>query len=726
MKLRKNAKILGDGVVNALLVVACFLAQGAWAAIWTGGASGYMNDAANWDGSITTSTMVFTNDCTVTLSGDLEAKQLFTNGNSTDMPNNTIKSLSYHRNILVDLNGHTLSPSESLTQYWRNLGTSVTLSGGGTFSCVYGSTTNAVIADNGNHYGMGLTVTGAGTKFIGSYANKLDAPSYPGTSFRLLDGAEAEGPYFNFGGYNSTNEISGGSCLRYHASSDSGAYGLCVGGQRNSSQNGGSGDVLTISGEGTVVEPVATPTTNGYFVVGYGGNNGGNRLVVKDGATLVLPRYASVGHGGFSTSAGAFHSYSNEFVVTGAGTTLRNDRGNSDYPTAVGRRGSFNRFLLDNGAFARLTGLSCGGEVKGTLNNEACAAAYTSAWNVVTIDHASTLDAGMVLVGNQHTDSKLYVARNHAQCYSNRVEILGGSTLYSTNGATVVGSCAPYFGNVLSISGVGTTAKFANSAGYGIIIGVAGSSSNRVEVLNGAKVEVNANILISTYHSTGEWGYGPDGTTIVRGIGNELRIEGEGTTVTGLASDRGITLGSKTNGNANVIWVGDGATLTCPANLGILGFDNKVVVSNATFNLAGPVVSVSSTAAEAAGRTRFVFAGAAPKLVSSSESQSKFQNGAILRFEIPAAGWSEAPLQATGTSNNVKFNDDTKLEVDVKAFKDGEVPLVTSGKGLTISSALLESWNADLAESRASVRLSADSKTLILKKSRIGIVLFVR
>jgi hypothetical protein len=707
------------------VALAFAMALSASAAVWTGGASGDINDAANWDGDITTSTMVFTNDCTVSLSADATVKQPLTDGNSTDVPPGPIKSNYLNNNVTFDLDGHVLTANWAGSQYWRNLGTSATFTGGGTVQFVSGTTTNNVVADNGNHPGMTLTVTGSGTRFVGSYVNRIMAPDKLGVRFRLLDGAEAEGVHFMFGGFNSTNEISGGSRLRYHAATDASSCGFSLGGNLWNVSEGGCGDVLTISGAGTVVEPVPAATTNGNFRFGYGGNYGGNRLIVENGASLVLPRQTAIGYGGIFQNVD-YHSNGNELVVTGTGSSIRNDSSDTDVPTAVGRRGSFNRLRVDHGAFAKLKGLSCGGEVKGALSDAARIVSYVSAWNTVTVDHGSTVDAWAVLVGNQHTDFKQRVAQHGGQCYSNRVEILGGSTFYATNGTTIVGTIAPYFGNVLSVSGAGTTAKFGGGS-YAINIGQGGSCSNRFEVLDGAQVEVNGSLYLTEAYSESQWGYAPDGTTIVRGIGNELRIEGAGSTLTGVHPTRSLVLGSHTNGNENVIHVGDGATLTWPFFLTITGFDNAVVVSNGTFNLAGPLRAVwNNPAAEVAGRTRFVFAGAAPKLVTPSPYNSTFQNGAILRFEVPAAGWLEAPLQMTGGDSSVQFDDDTQLEIDAKAFNKaggGDVPLVSTGKKLDISDALLASWNAAIAPQSATVHLSDDGKELWMKTHAPTIVI---
>lgn len=708
-------------------------ASTASAAVWTGGQAGVLDGPSNWDGDITTSTMVFTNDCVLTLSADATVRQPLTDSNGTDVPNGPVKQNSTGHAIVFDLAGHALSASYQSggNQLWSCRETSATFTGGGIFSVLSGTATNTIVVGNNNHYGQTLAVSGAGTRFVGSFLSYVAIPGKPGGAFRLLDGAEAVGPTFQFAGLNSTNEVSGGSRLRYHAPADSSSYGFFLGGRNGNPATGGMGDVMRISGVGTVVEPAPSKTTNGLFKVGYGGNNGGNRLVVEKGAALVLPRRTAIGHG-TANKNGEYHSDGNELAVIGHGTTLRNDRSDRDNPTAVGERGSFNRLLVDDGAFAKLNGLSCGGEVKAALNNDDYGkiSTYVSAWNTVAVDRGSTLDAGGVSVGNQHVDSKQLVAQYGAQCYSNRVEILGGSSLYATNAQSTVGSCSPYFGNVLSIAGAGTEAKLG-AGQHAVIVGQAGSCSNRLEVLDGATAVIVGSLSVATGAANNEWGYAADGATAKRGIGNVVRVEGAGASITGVNPSGTLYLGSQTNGNANVVFVGDSATLTWPGNLAISGFDNVVAVSNGTIDIAGPLLSVWNNASEdAAGRTRFVFSGAAPRLVASSTSQSKFKNGASLRFEVPAAGWAEAPLQLPGTVSDVLFGDDTRLEVDAEAFwraGGGEAPLVVAGSGLSISGALLDSWNAALKPRNASVSLAGDGRALVLKvKSNRATIISLR
>lgn len=106
----------------------CLLDHRAWAsdAIWIGGASGDMNTPANWDGAIATSgaTMMFTNDCAVSLSADLTANSVF-----SDCTAGGDLARRFDKNVTINLNNHTLRTNGAGTQYWRARGSTLTFTG---------------------------------------------------------------------------------------------------------------------------------------------------------------------------------------------------------------------------------------------------------------------------------------------------------------------------------------------------------------------------------------------------------------------------------------------------------------------------------------------------------------------------------------------------------------------------------------------------------------------
>ena len=96
-------KIRGASSKITLAAMAICAAGLARAAVWTGGASGTLNDAANWDGDIATSAMVFKNDVSLTLSADATVYDVF--WNSTSLSDN----LQKNRSVTFNLNGKTLA-----------------------------------------------------------------------------------------------------------------------------------------------------------------------------------------------------------------------------------------------------------------------------------------------------------------------------------------------------------------------------------------------------------------------------------------------------------------------------------------------------------------------------------------------------------------------------------------------------------------------------------------
>lgn len=296
-----RVRIITKAIRLFSLAATCLLTHGAWAAVWTGGASGDFNNVANWDGDITTSTLVFTNDTTVTLSADAVVKQPLTDGNSTDVPTEPIKNNYTGKNVTFNLNEHTLTANYAGDQYWHVRDSSVTFMGGGTAEFVSGSTTNSVFADNNNHYGMTLTVSGAGTKFVGSYDNRVRVPASPGTRFKVLNGAEAIGPHFYFGGCNSTNEISSGASLTF-GSADGFVFGSYP-----SSGHPGYNNLLTIDGATLASR---NPSSAGTLYIGKTGAAWDNLLLAKNGAKIDV----------YALSIGNTAATNNEMRVTGSGT----------------------------------------------------------------------------------------------------------------------------------------------------------------------------------------------------------------------------------------------------------------------------------------------------------------------------------------------------------------------------------------------------------------------
>lgn len=350
-----RVRIITKAIRLFSLAATCLLAHGAWAAVWTGGASGDFNNVANWDGGITTSTLVFTNDTTVTLSADAVVKQPLTDGNGTDVPTGPIKNNYTGKNVTFNLNEHTLTANYAGNQYWRVKDSSVAFMGGGTVEFVSGSTTNSVCADNNDRSGMTLTVSGSGTKFVGSYYNRVANAANPGTRFNVLDGAEAIGPHFYFGGCNSTNEISGGASLTFDE-----ADGFVFGSYPAPSYLGYD-NLLTIDGATLASR---NPSSAGTLYIGKTGAAWDNLLLAKNGAKIDV----------YALSIGNTAATNNEMRVTGSGTKFTQVAisGATSY-IGNGASSVSNRLVVADGAvaeFNRALLVGTGGSVGGTLRIE--------------------------------------------------------------------------------------------------------------------------------------------------------------------------------------------------------------------------------------------------------------------------------------------------------------------------------------------------------------------
>ena len=297
-------KIRGASSKIALAAMAICAAGLARAATWQGGASGTLDDAANWDGDIATSAMMFTNDCTVTLSSDLlGAYSIFTDNTG----GSGAVAARFGKNVSMNLNGFTLKTvgaGSSGNHYWRAEDASLTIYGGTFENVQSGGTTNTVCLDNANlSRNMKLIATSSGTVFVSSYENRaIPGGSYIGGALCIRDNAVAHGKKFNFASVNSTNDVSSGAQL---------FYGDEIGvGKLNSAGDAPNAcaNVLRISG-GTVSPALSQ---NGDVTIGYRGSHD-NEIVVENGGVLTVGKNLKIG----DTPSNGLASSNNVLRVTG-------------------------------------------------------------------------------------------------------------------------------------------------------------------------------------------------------------------------------------------------------------------------------------------------------------------------------------------------------------------------------------------------------------------------
>lgn len=434
-----RVRIITKAIRLFALAATCLLAHGAWAAdaIWIGGESGDMNTAANWSSAITDSgtTMMFTNDCTVSLSDDLTAYSVFSA--STDSSGDAANR--FGKNVTINLNGHTLKSNgagSSNRHFWHARNSTLTFTGGIFENVQDGGTTNSIVADNQSHYGMSLVVTGSSTKFVSSFESRVKSGTYPETRFKVLDGAEAVGPHFYFGGYNSTNEISGGASLKFD---DTINCGVCP--------NSGPGfnNLLTVNG---ATLSALDPSSKGTLYVGNGSVAYDNLILAENGATIDV----------FALSIGINAATNNEMRVTGSGTKFTQVATTTAATSYIGNGASSvsNRLVVADRAIAEFNRVLCigtGGSVGGTLRIENGGVVTNK--SIVYIGHNNSVTNGR--------SARVVVTGEGSEWTSTGWQYLINSTGDAANAHEIfVGDGAKFKGK-LGFSGVGNRLVVSNA-----------------------------------------------------------------------------------------------------------------------------------------------------------------------------------------------------------------------------------------------------------------------
>ena len=326
------------------IAAACLLAPGAWAAVWTGARGTDIADPDNWDGEIATEPMLFGMDANTTLSQDLTVYGIFKNSEH---------SASYSgRTVVFDLGGHTLTSQNAGNRYLNN--TTYRFTNGTILNVSSSGVTNSITLDNQNYPRCCIEVAGVGTKFVGDYGTRAKQASGHGARFRVLDGAEAFGASFSFGGRYATNEVSGAASLTAASAILVGCFASTA--ASHSYNYGNYHDVLMVSGGSTL--------TGGALYVGHGflkssAGSHDNHLLVSGGSTVSVSTF-NLGTSG--------PNYNNTVEVSGEGTTFtasgKTMLGTDSSTSAATGTPHDNAFIVSEGATATLNGttdIGCGG-----------------------------------------------------------------------------------------------------------------------------------------------------------------------------------------------------------------------------------------------------------------------------------------------------------------------------------------------------------------------------
>jgi hypothetical protein len=161
---------------------------------------------------------------------------------------------------------------------------------------------------------------------------------------------------------------------------------------------------------------------------------------------------------------------------------------------------------------------------------------------------------------------------------------------------------------------------------------------------------------------------------------------------------------------SNMIFVGSGSAIKTKGDLNIRGTDNRVVVSNGTLYVSqsGNSMRFGKSASDVSEKgNTLVLKGENPKVARidpNNNYPSQFWNGSVLRFEVPANGYSDVvfdrvEVKLHGTAR-LEFSGVEKCSYTIAASQDYQLSssafTVLDENGEDVTTAYLEQVSAEL------------------------------
>ena len=396
--------------------------------------------------------------------------------------------------------------------------------------------------------------------------------------------------------------------------------------------------------------------TNAEFINGPQGAN--NRLLLKNGSVMHGKWLRMTFPGAVATtfrtnnlisvSGGSSILWgSNGFLVDSGGSTDGLTGTLLEFTGGSIAKGTSNssKFVL-GGTTSGNAAHFCGGSLLYVPREFIIGDASNAKYNVLTVEGGSAVTNGYdIYIGN--VDGADY----------NRFELID-SELY---GGEYNGIYVGYQGsfNELVVSNSAIKRCYFCCAGY-----TASSSNNTVRIIG-----ERASIGGSKYDMK-LFGRGPNNMYILDGcsIGSQSKacyfayVSSSVTDVAAVGDTLSLVNGAElsessmnmnTNCRNNVIYVGAGSSIKTKSDFAIRGRDNRVVVSNGTLYVSQSGSSLrfgkSTSDVDEAGNT-LVFQGSSPKVARidpDNNYPAQFYNGSVLKFEIPAEGYSDVVFERT-------------------------------------------------------------------------------
>jgi T5SS/PEP-CTERM-associated repeat protein len=226
------------------------------------------------------------------------------------------------------------------------------------------------------------------------------------------------------------------------------------------------------------------------FDINVGNSGHYNALRITDGATVETYRSIYVGTTGAS-------SY-NQISVSGTNSLLRSNGGGASYSIAVGKVGTGNSLVMDDGAWfisdASVPSFSIGNDV-GTSSNSAFIGSGCVVTNLGTVYVGQAGNNNSMIVSNATFTAGGYthVGNNGS---GNSMTLCGG-TKYHYAGHAHVGYNTGATSNTLTVTGSGTVMTNQN---YDLDVGYNGGG-NRMRIADGALVAISRSVYVG--HNAG-------------------------------------------------------------------------------------------------------------------------------------------------------------------------------------------------------------------------------
>ena len=453
--------------------------------------------------------------------------------------------------------------------------------------------------------------------------------------------------------------------------------------------------------------------TNADFMHGITGTN--NTLVLQNGSCLYAKTYRLTNPGAVATS----HYTNNTICVKDASSLLW---GNTEFAFDYGgstEEKTYSAMYVSGGSVLK----SSGSSAVFTLGS-------SSSGNAVHIDGASRLEVKRgVTIGNAANAKYNVMTVKGGSAVTNAYDLMIGKVEGAEhNRLEFVDS--EYYGGEYNGIYVGYQGSFnelvvCNSAikrCYFCCAGFNASSSN-----NTVKMMGGASSIGGTKYETKLFGAGPNNTWVLDGcsMGNidkpcyfaftnntsgEIAAVGNTFKLVNGAEFSQSSMYMNPSCASNMIFVGSGSAIKTKGDLNIRGTDNRVVVSNGTLYVSqsGNSMRFGKSAADDTEKgNALILQGDSPKVARvdpDNNYPSQFWNGSVLRFELPANGYSDVvfdrvEVKLHGTAR-LEFSGVEKCSYTIVSSQDYQLTsspfTVLDANGADVTAAYLEQVSAEL------------------------------